>query len=294
MPTPHEALRRAIAQWEGGFQAQPQDPGNYVTMPDGSRRLVGTMRGVTPAVLAAHRGVAVAGLTKGVMQSVTLEEAAEIGLTRFYRGTGLDLLPWGPATEALVDFAWGSGPGQAARSLQRMLGVVVDGVIGPITIDTYARWVAERGWEATTRAVRDMRVAFYDLIIRRNTALGVYRQGWRNRANWMTPESAAWWAPWTAEPAPLPVVADRYAGVLPQPTEPAPIAPPVAKEGAGGNQVLATLTAGAGIATPIVAPLLNADWKVVAIVLGAVVVVGLTALLIWREQQRKGAAGVGL
>lgn len=221
--TPLEALKRAISRWEGGFQAQATDPGNYVTMPDGSRKLIGTMRGVTPTVLAAHRGIAAHELTRDVMLTLTLDEAAEIGLTRFYKGTGLDLLAWGPATEALVDFAWGSGPGQAAKSLQRLLGVVADGTIGPITVDAYARWVAEQGWETAARAVRDMRVAFYDLIIQRNPVLRVYRQGWHNRANWMTPEIAEWWAPWAAAPAPLPAAADRYAGTLPKPVEPAPV-----------------------------------------------------------------------
>ena len=228
MPTPLESLKRTIVRWEGGFQAQATDPGNYVTVPDGSRRLIGTMRGVTPAVLAAHRGIAVQDLTRKMMHSVTLDEAAEIGLTRFYKGTGLDLLAWGPATEALVDFAWGSGPGQAARSLQRLLGVVADGAIGPITVDAYARWVAGQGWEAATRAVRDMRIAFYDLIIQRNPVLRVYRQGWYNRADWMTPESPEWWAPWAAVSAPLPATADRYAGTLPKPVEPAPVLVPEA------------------------------------------------------------------
>jgi hypothetical protein len=59
MPNLLDCLKRNIAKWEGEFQTQANDPGNYVTMPDGSRRLVGTMRGVMPAVLTAHRGIAV-------------------------------------------------------------------------------------------------------------------------------------------------------------------------------------------------------------------------------------------
>lgn len=226
MPTPQEALRRSIARWEGEYQNQVADPGNYVTLPNGERRNVGTMRGVTPAVLAAYRGIPLQDLTPAIMKSVTLDEAARIGLTRYYEGTGLDLLAWGPATEALVDFAWGSGPHQAALSLQRLVGVAVDGVIGPLTVDAYAKWVAGIGWEAATRAVRDMRVAFYDLIIQRNSALSVYRQGWRNRANWMTPETAEWWAPWQTDPAAAPAIADKYSGALPKPIEPAPVLVP--------------------------------------------------------------------
>ena len=39
MPSPRDEIARAIARWEGLFQAQPQDAGNYV-----NGRLVGTTR----------------------------------------------------------------------------------------------------------------------------------------------------------------------------------------------------------------------------------------------------------
>lgn len=198
MPTPKEEIARAIVRWEGLFQAQPQDAGNYV-----NGRLVGTMRGVTPPVLAAHRGVPAVSITEADMRSVTLEEAAEIGATRFYQGTGLDLLPWGPTTAALVDVGWGSGPRQAVLFAQRLSGAVDDGRVGPETVAKYSNWIRDVGWEAATRAVNVMRRAFYALIIERNPQWEIYRQGWNNRANWMLP-GGEWWAEWAANMPPPP------------------------------------------------------------------------------------------
>lgn len=189
-PTPHQELSYAIQTWEGLFQDQPEDEANWV-----NGRLVGTMRGVTPAVLAAHRGIPVGSVTADIMKTVTLAEAADIGLTRFYKGTGLDLLPWGPATAALVDIGWGSGPRQAVLFAQRLAGATDDGVVGAETIRLYTNWVARVGWEQATREVHRLRVSFYNLIIARKPKWEIYRKGWMRRADSMLP-ATVWWRSW--------------------------------------------------------------------------------------------------
>lgn len=218
MPTPKEEIARAIVRWEGLFQAQPQDAGNYV-----NGRLIGTMRGVTPAVLAAHRGVPAVTITEADMRSVALEEAAEIGATRFYAGTGLDMLPWGPATAALVDVGWGSGPRQAVLFAQRLSGAVADGKVGPDTVAKYSNWVRDVGWEDATRAVNRVRRDFYALIIARNPQWEIYRQGWNNRADWMMPIAGAdWWKAWEANMPALPQHVVVGGTVKPEPVASAP------------------------------------------------------------------------
>src|SRR5690242_16807705 len=119
-------LKSVISTWEGQYSSDPQDPGNIV---DG--QVIGSMRGVTAPVLAKHRGVPVSEITPQVMQAVTLDEAADIGVELFYKAPHFDLLTWCPATAALLDFGWGAGAGQAARSVQRIVGATADGVIGP-------------------------------------------------------------------------------------------------------------------------------------------------------------------
>jgi lysozyme family protein len=234
MPTPKEEIARAIVRWEGLFQAQPEDAGNYV-----NGRLVGTMRGVTPAVLAAHRGVPAVTITEADMRSVTLEEAAEIGATRFYQGTGLDLLPWGPATAALVDVGWGSGPRQAVLFAQRLSGAVADGKVGPKTVAAYGNWIREVGWEEATRAVNRMRRDFYALIISRKPQWEIYRQGWNNRADWMLP-GGEWWKAWADAMPPLPQHVVVAGEVVPKPVAAAP------KPASKSRTLKAAATAAAG------------------------------------------------
>jgi lysozyme family protein len=195
-PTPKDFLNTVISMWEGQYESYADDQGNYVTMPDGSRKDIGTMRGVTPNALAAHRGIEPWTLTPDDMQSVTLDEAVDIGYQHYYLDPHLDLLPWGPATAALLDFAWIAGPGQAVVSMQRLVGVTADGAIGPITARAYADWEASLGWAKSTEAIHDMRAAFYTALANENPADQQYLQGWLNRDDWASCADAEWWNSW--------------------------------------------------------------------------------------------------
>jgi lysozyme family protein len=184
MITPLDFLKLVIGKWEGGYEAYTDDAGNWVTLADGSRRDIGTMRGVTPTALAAWRGVSPASLTANDMKAVTLEEAANIGLANYYHAPRFDLLAWGPAAAALLDFGWGAGPGQAALSLQRLVGVRPDGAVGPETAAAFAAWVIRLGPQRSTEAVHDMRASFYEHLAAIVPGDRQFLQGWLNRDNW--------------------------------------------------------------------------------------------------------------
>ena len=196
-PTPADFLATVISMWEGGYESYVDDAGNWVTFPDGHEVDVGTNRGVTPAALAAHRGVEPYQITMDDIKSVTLDEAVDIGLKHYYQEPGFAKLPWGPATAALVDFGWGSGPFQAVLSMQRLCDAQpVDGIIGPATIKAYTDWEAQEGWVAATDAVHNMRAAFYRFIAEANPANQQFLQGWLNRADWASAANAEWWSQW--------------------------------------------------------------------------------------------------
>lgn len=100
---------------EQGFQSNPNDRGNYT--PDG--RLVGTNFGISARSYPTED-----------IKGMTLVRAKQIYLHDF----------WGPAGCAVVpdilkfhlfDFAVNSGPRTAAKALQRSVGAVDDGAIGP-------------------------------------------------------------------------------------------------------------------------------------------------------------------
>lgn len=107
-----------VARHEGGFVDHPADPGGATNM------------GITRAVLAEWRGrpVAVAEI-----RSLTRAEAEAIYHARYWLAVQGEALPRG-VDLAVLDAAVNSGPGQAARWLQRDLGVVADGRIGRLTL----------------------------------------------------------------------------------------------------------------------------------------------------------------
>ena len=97
---------------EGGYSNNPNDAGGE------------TMWGVTVAV-ARECGY------HGNMNEMTVETAKEIYKARYWRDW-MDCAPM-PLAFELFDTAVNSGPGVAARLLQRTLGVAEDGTVGPRT-----------------------------------------------------------------------------------------------------------------------------------------------------------------
>lgn len=184
----------AIARWEGLYGPHPADSANWV-----NGRLVGTMRGVTPAALARHRGVPIDTLTPAIMQTVTLEEAGDIALSMFYRGW-IEPIAWNAAADVVLDFGWGAGPGQAVKSCERDL-LRMNNADHRFDVASIAQWssmVQASGVEAMVMAFYGVRERFYDLICQLNPTLQVFRQGWHNRAKWQTP-GGDWWATWTGD-----------------------------------------------------------------------------------------------
>lgn len=103
---------------EGGFVNHPQDPGGATNL------------GITIGTLSDHLGrpanvADVKGITKVV--------ASKIYKTNYWDRARCDDLPIG-LDYAVFDFAVNSGVSRAVRTLQRVLGVKEDGVIGAKTM----------------------------------------------------------------------------------------------------------------------------------------------------------------
>lgn len=112
----------AVLRHEGGWADHPRDPGGA------------TMKGITLAAFRAARG---AGRTKEELRAISDADVADIYRQRYWSATRGDELPAG-VDHALFDAAVNSGPRRAARWLQRALGVLPDGTIGPRTITALA------------------------------------------------------------------------------------------------------------------------------------------------------------
>ncbi len=104
---------------EGGYVNNPKDPGGA------------TKYGITHKTLAAHRGVS--GVSPAEVKALTKQEATVIYQRSYWTQSGGDLLPVG-IDFMTFDYGVNSGPAQAVKSLQRVVGVTADGIVGGQTV----------------------------------------------------------------------------------------------------------------------------------------------------------------
>jgi lysozyme family protein len=128
-----------------------------------------------------------------MIRAVTPELATEIAMKGYFYVPKFDLLTWCPATAAIIDWGYMSGPGTASLALQRIVGATLDGVVGPQTAAAYKEWVEANGWRATCQDIRTTREAFFRSLNRPE-----YIQGWLNRAAWASPENPEFWSQWAS------------------------------------------------------------------------------------------------
>lgn len=132
---------RRILSHEGGYSADPKDPGNWTGGRVGAGKLLGTKYGIA-ANTYPHLNI----------KALTWDDAVAIYRRDFWKASKADILP--PAVGfQLLDGAVNSGIGRAGRWLQRAARVADDGVIGPATraavssadpSDLVMRFLAER------------------------------------------------------------------------------------------------------------------------------------------------------
>jgi len=109
-------LAKTLA-WEGGWSDNARDPGGA------------TMKGITLATYRQH----LAGATKAQLRAISDAEVEAIYRDGYWRPVKGEDLPAG-IDLATFDYGVNSGPGTAARQLQRVVAVSADGVIGPNTL----------------------------------------------------------------------------------------------------------------------------------------------------------------
>lgn len=145
--------------WEGGFVDHPEDPGGA------------TNKGVTQRTYDAYRRRK--GLPFRSVRKLGGDELHDIYKTQYWDAVCGDDLPAG-IDLAVFDYAVNSGPAQAARDLQRAVGVAVDGIVGDRTL---AAAEAVKEAEDVIEAVCDRRLAMYKTL----STWRVFGRGWTRR-----------------------------------------------------------------------------------------------------------------
>lgn len=153
-----------VLECEGGFVADHDDPGGPTNM------------GITQRTLADWRGEDVAA---DDVEGLAADEARAIYRAKYWNTARCDALPAG-VDLMVFEAAVMSGPGQAARFLQRAAGMPdseVDGVVGPRTLDAARRASPVQLIEE----MRRQRGAFFERIVARKPTSAKFLKGWTSR-----------------------------------------------------------------------------------------------------------------
>ena len=152
-----------ILHHEGGYVNHPEDPGGMTNL------------GVTNRVYEDWVGYAVSEHT---MQHLTEEDVAPIYKKNYWDRIKGDDLPEG-LNLCVFDFGVNAGTGRAAKYLQTMIGTVVDGGIGPMTIRALDEHVSLIGLQETIEQYQENRQRYYEKL----KTFKTFGRGWTRRVN---------------------------------------------------------------------------------------------------------------
>jgi len=148
-----QALKQVL-KYEGGYVDHPKDPGGP------------TNKGITQAVYDAWQKSQ--NLPTQSVRNISDATVAAIYKQQYWDRINGDNLPAG-VDFAVFDYAVNSGVSRAAKTLQAVVGVTQDGVIGPATIQATKTYVA--------MTVTNKRLAFMQSL----SIWSTFGKGWSAR-----------------------------------------------------------------------------------------------------------------
>ena len=157
MQSNYDKCLETILHHEGGYVNHPKDPGGETNL------------GVTKRVYEEHGG------TKD-MKDLTVEDVAPIYKKGYWDKMKGDELPSG-LDLCVFDFGVNAGPGRSAKYLQKMIGTVADGGIGPNTLKAVEAYVSEHGIEKSIDNFQEARQSYYQLL----GTFDTFGRGWTRR-----------------------------------------------------------------------------------------------------------------
>ncbi len=163
-----DILAKFILSYEGGFINHPNDKGEE------------TNKGVTIAVWKAQGYDKNGDRHIDVKDLKLISDADAMSIMRkfYWNRWQADKIEDQSIANLLVDFVWGSGA-WGIKIPQRVLGVIVDGVVGTKTIAAINAEEPKSLFEQLKRA----RVKYIEDIISKNPSFAVFRKGWLRRLN---------------------------------------------------------------------------------------------------------------
>ena len=156
-----DACFARIIKSEGGYVNDPADRGGETNL------------GVTVGAWGAYLGRAI---NPGEMKALTVDAVKPFYRSMYWDKVKGDDLPKG-VDYAVFDFAVNAGVGRAAKFLQRSVGAVDDGAIGPGTLALVAKITPGKLLEKFA----EQKEAFYNTLADKNPTQQKFLKGWMNR-----------------------------------------------------------------------------------------------------------------
>lgn len=157
-----QALAHTL-QFEGGWANNPNAPGGA------------TMKGITQRTYNQYLG---RQASQDELRNISDAEVAAIYRKLYWDECFGDALADG-LDFAMFDTAVNTGPREASRLLQRVVGAPVDGVLGPKSMAAVNDYIAAQGLPKLIDAYTDARQAYYRLL----PTYVHFGEGWRKRAD---------------------------------------------------------------------------------------------------------------
>jgi len=258
------ALAKVLVH-EGGYVNHPKDPGGETNF------------GITRRVYDDYRRSL--GLPVQSVKNITTAEVNSIYRMRYWSLIKGDSLPPG-VSYVVFDGAVNSGVSQSAKWLQRALGVKVDGVIGPGTLDAL-RGVNDH--DALIAKIISRRMAF----LRALKTWKTFGKGWTARVNGVLAVGQAW-AMGSVGPE-IEFVPDGNAKARIEDAKTAPSTAP-GDTVAGGGSIAVVITQTQEQLTPYVSIGFVAKAVAVLTIGGAILAIGGITYRLWAARKAKQLA----
>ncbi|MTK53298.1 glycosyl hydrolase 108 family protein [Paludibacter sp.] len=165
-----ELLAPILFKWEGGYQCDASDKGNY----NSRGELVGTKYGVSALAYETQFGVVP---TKETMQGLTPEQASFV-LQDYWDKCKADQITNQSIANVLVDWFYNCGI-RGVQAAQKALNLTADGMVGAKTLAAINGGEQSEVFAKLWRA----RKQYYQDIATAKPGLKVYLKGWLNRLN---------------------------------------------------------------------------------------------------------------
>lgn len=116
------------------------------------------------------------------VRDIDKDEAIKIYTDEYWLAGKCDKMPW-PVNMVHLDACINTGVHQAAKFLQRAIGVADDGIVGPNTLGALEGCCKASSALVIANRVADQRIPFYHRLVDKDPTQEDFIDGWLNRVN---------------------------------------------------------------------------------------------------------------